>query len=83
MFETTEERLHASILQVQEACRNHQNLHLSQVFTRDPFGLPGLLSTFVVCDDDLALELKERLDATVRSFFDENGMISDGTRPLM
>jgi len=76
---STEERLKESILKVQSASIGKQILHLSHAFTEDPKGYFGVVSTFVVCEDELAIALHKRLDATVREFFAEHGVeFNDG-----
>src|SRR6185312_13566082 len=52
-----------------------QIFHLSHVFVRDPNGYFAVNSVFVVCKDDLAPALHERLDATVAQFFKEHDIV--------
>jgi hypothetical protein len=69
---STEEQLNDAILQVQSAALSKEIFHLSHVFTGDPNGCFAVNSMFVVCEDKLAPALHERLDATVREFFEEH-----------
>jgi hypothetical protein len=76
-----EECLNAAILQVQSAAISKQIFHLSHVFTGDPSGYFAVNSTFVVCEDELAPALHERLDATVAEFFKEHNIVRAGDTP--
>ena len=70
-----EEWLDDAVLQVQSAAISKQTFHLSHVFTGDPSGYLAVNSMFVVCEDELAPALHERLDATVREFFEEHNIV--------
>jgi hypothetical protein len=72
---STEERLRDAILQVQAEAISKQIFHLSHVFTGDPSGHFSVNATFVVCEDELAPALHERLDATVKEFFKEHNIV--------
>lgn len=73
---STEERLRGAIIQVQSAAISKQIFHLSDVFTGDPSGYFAVNATFVVCEDELARALHERLDATVSEFFKEHNIVT-------
>ncbi len=75
---STEEVLADDVRLVQEACLSNKILHLSRSFT-GALGHSAVVTTYVTCPDDLARELHERLDATVRAFFAEYGIVSDGS----
>src|ERR1700690_4016250 len=77
---SSEERLRDAILQVQSAAISKQTFHLSHVFTGDPNGYFAVNAIFVVCEDELAPALHERLDATVTEFLKEH-MIIPGDSP--
>ena len=65
-------RLDPSVLQPLRRRPGKQIFHLSHVFTRDPNGYFAVNSVFVVCQDELAAALHERLDTTVAEFFREH-----------
>ena len=56
---------------VQEACRSNQQLFMSQVHTDAPSGL-GVVSCFAVLHDELATELRNKLDNAIQEFLREH-----------
>jgi hypothetical protein len=79
---STEECIEDAVLQVQSASISKQTFHLNQVFTGDPSGHFAINSLFVVCGDELAPALHERLDATVEQFFKEHNIfVADSLAP--
>ena len=77
-----EEWLDDAVLQVQSAAISKQTFHLSHVFTGDPSGYLAINCMFVDCEDELAPTLHERLDATVREFFEEHHIVpADSPNP--
>jgi hypothetical protein len=75
---STEEVLVDDIRRVQTACISNQILHLSRCFT-GATGQSAVVTASVTCPDDIAREMHARLDATVRAFFAEQGIVFEGT----
>jgi hypothetical protein len=60
--------------QVGSACKNKQIIHISRVFTNTQKDIYGIHATFVVCPDEVATELNEKLAQTVHEFFRGKGI---------
>lgn len=79
--DTTKEHLLAAIEKVREASTTRRIFLLSHVFTADPNEFYAVNATFVTCEDELAKELHEHLDAAVKEFFAERGIGIGPERP--
>jgi hypothetical protein len=71
---STEATLREDILTVQRACIGNQKLHLSHCFVNSP-GHAAVVVCYATCPDEIAADLHKRLDATVREFWAEHGII--------
>lgn len=64
-----------AIDKVQSASIAGQTFHLSRYFVADPNGYFAIIASCVVCEDQLASELRKRLDDTVSEFLREHKML--------
>jgi hypothetical protein len=73
----TEKTLNEAISKVKSACIAKRIYHLSHKFADDPKGYFALVTTFVVCPDELARGLHAKLDQAVGEYMKENGVTED------
>ncbi len=75
---STESYLQENILTVQRACINNQVLHLSQHFVDSP-GQSGVVVCYVTCPDEVAIEIHEAIDRTVKEILNDHDLTFVGS----
>lgn len=78
MEKFTEDYLRENIREVQQHCLKGSTYHRSQVFVGSPDGHLGIVVEYVVCADEIAQELKKKLDAVVQEVLAEHGLEQQG-----
>jgi len=72
-----------AIREVQIASLGKQMFYKSMGFAGDPGGQYAVVAAFAVCPDNLAKQLRRKLDSAIDEFVAENGIIHDQPSPTL